>query len=136
MAVSLTQTNLASADTQEFQRNVTDAVKALSDERLPALGVLFVSASRKLVGNEDVVLVDASTSTTEIALILPGTKLLRRSLTVKVRKAGPQAVRIKATDIPSGVTPSIDGEASIAIPAGETGSRVIVTDGLNYFTVN
>ena len=62
-------------------------------------GTLTVRSSRKdyvTIGGVTSVtsVVDASTSTTEIALILPGVKLLRRSVTVKVTKGGPQAVRI------------------------------------------
>lgn len=136
MAVTLQTTNLVDPDVQEFQRNVAAAVEALSNEKA-SVGVLGpISASRKLVGNEGVVLVDSSTAASEITLILPGVKLLRQRLSVKVVKAGSNAVRIKAADIPGPTTPSIDYAGSIAIPAGSATGVSIVTDGLNYYTVS
>ena len=135
MAVSLKQINVKDPELREVQQNVADAVQALAAEESPAVGVISVSSNQKLVGNEDVVLVDASTSTSEIALVLPGPRLLRKLLTVKVTKAGSNPVRIKATDIPATGSPTIDGNASAAIPAGSATALRIVSDGRNYWTL-
>jgi hypothetical protein len=121
---------------QQVQRNVADAVTALSDQRAPALGLLRVAASQKLVGNEDVVLVDASTAIAELFIILPPVRLMKRLLTVKVTKAGANAVTIKAVDIAGTTSPTIDdGKVSVSIAKGETGSVQIVSDGRNFSTI-
>lgn len=135
MAIALKQENVRDPELRQVQQNVADAVTALANAETPSVGVVSVSANTKLVGNEDVVLVDASTATAEIALVLPGPRLLRRLLTVKVIKAGSSAVRIKAVDIPATGSPAIDGNASMAIAAGAATSIRIVSDGRNYWTV-
>ena len=134
MAVELQRVSFDDAKLQTFQQYVADAVAALSEQR-SAVGVLPISASRKLVGNEDFVLVDASTATDEITLVLPSPKLVQRQLTIRVTKAGSQAVRVKAVDIPSTGSANIDGSASVAIPAGATTSLRIISDGRNFSTV-
>lgn len=134
MAVELKRVPLDDPKLQTFEQNVADAVTELSNQR-SAVGVIRISANQKLVGNEDFVLVDASTATTEIALVLPGPKLMQRQLTIKVTKAGSQVVRVKAVDIPANGSPTIDGNASVAIPAGAATSLRIVSDGRNFNTV-
>lgn len=135
MAIALKTITVRDPELREVQQNVADAVGALAAAETPTVGVISVSANTKLVGNEDVVLVDASTATAEISLVLPGPRLLRRLLTVKVTKAGAVAVRVKAVDIPGVNSPSIDGAASVAIPAGAATALQIVSDGRLYWTL-
>lgn len=125
MAVTLKVIDVADFDLRQVQQNVADAVAALSEAKAPNVGVVRVSASGKLVGNEDVVLVDAP----GVSLVLPGVKLLRRAVTVKAPPGAP--VTIKAVDI--GTSPTIDGATSVIVPAG--GTLTIVSDGRNYVTL-
>ncbi len=134
--IELKQIDAKDPQLQQVQRNVADAVEALSNQKVPALGVLRVSSNQKLVGNEDVVLVDASTATTDVTLILPSVKALQRLLRVKVvRASSTYAVVIKAVDIASTSSPTIDGVASVSIPAKSNGSVEIVSDGKNFSTL-
>lgn len=133
MAVELKRVALPDEVLQTFQQNVADAVDELS--KSTPVGVIRVNASRKLVGNEDYVLVDASGATTELSLVLPSPKQLQRALRVKVTRAGSSAVRIKSVDIPGTGSPTIDGNVSVAIPAGAEEGLTIVSDGRNFNTV-
>lgn len=136
MAVTLKRTDPSNAEVRALEQNVADAIEELASQPPPALGVLRISASRKLVGNEDVVLVDASTSTTEIFLVLPSPKVLQRALRVKVAKASTAfPVTLKAVDIPTTGSPTIDDANTVSIPVGETGSMTVVSDGKNFSTV-
>jgi len=130
MSVTLKQFNPKDPDVVQLQQNTADAVVALSKEADPSVVVLSVSSNTKLVGNEDVVLVDASTATSQISLVLPGPRQLKTILTVKVTKTGSQSVIVKATDIPSVIT--IDGGSSITL---QSGSIRVVSDGRNFWTV-
>jgi hypothetical protein len=136
MAIALKTFNPSDREVAQLQQNTFDAVAALSAQKGPPVGVVSISGNTKLVGNEDVVLVDASTATVSISLILPGAKQLQRAMIVKVTKAGQQQVTIKAVDIPSTTAPSINGVAAVAIPAGSTGHVQIVSDGRNFWTVS
>lgn len=129
MGITLKTFNTPNADVRQLQQNVADAVEALDSKATPALGVLSVTASRGLVGNEDVVLVDSSSATGEISLVLPAPRALTRRITVHVTKAGSFPVSIKAVDIAQTNSPTINGAAKVSIPAGEEGTLTVVTDG-------
>ena len=135
MAVRLKPVSLRDAEVREFQQNTADAIEALDTKPVKALGVLSVTAGRTLVGNEDVVLVDASAATTEIALILPSPRVLQQAITMKVTRAGGVPVSVKAVDIPSTSTPTIDGGNAVSLPAGAAQSLTIVSDGRNFWTI-
>lgn len=136
MTVRLKQVEVADPQLREVQQNVADAVAALSSAPPPAVGVLGpVTASRGLVGNEDVVLVNSSAATAELFLVLPPVKLLQRILRVKVSDAGSFPVSVKAVDIPQTTSPKIDGGNVVSIPSGTEGSLSIVSDGRNFHTI-
>jgi hypothetical protein len=136
MAIELKTFNPSDREVAQLQQNAFDAVAALAAQKAPAVGVVSLSSNAKLVGNEDVVLVDASTATAAISLILPNVKQLQRDVIVKVTKAGSFPVTVKAVDIPSVAAPTIDGKASVSIPAGSEGRVQIVSDQRNFWTVS
>ncbi len=131
MAVTLKLVNAKDSDLRQVQQNVADAVTSLSTQLTPSIGVLKISSNTKLVGNEDVVLVDAGTAVASIQVVLPSK--LNRELTVKVTRAGNFPVLVKAVDVAVKGSPTLDGAAQVVLD-GTTSVRV-VTDGLNYFTV-
>jgi len=114
---------------RQLQQNIADAVEQLANQPAPPLGVLSISAGRTLVGNEDVVLVDASQAAAELILILPAPRLLARRMTVHVIKAGTVPVTIKAVDIPSATSPTINGAPKVSIAPGQEGTFTVVSDG-------
>ena len=129
VAIALKTIPLQDAQLRELQQNVADAVGSLDAKPAPVLGVLTVSASRSLVGNEDVVLVDASSVPGELALVLPSPRVLTRRITVHVVKAGPSPVTIKAVDLATATSPTINGAAKVSIPSGQEGTLTVVSDG-------
>lgn len=114
---------------RQFQQNVADVVEQLANQPAAPLGVLSISSSRTLVGNEDVILVDSSQATAEVTLILPAPRLLQRRMTVHVVKAGGFAVTIKTVDIPVSTSPTINGVQKVSIPSGQEGTLTVVSDG-------
>lgn len=128
------QINVRDAELREVQQNTADAFEEVGAARLPPVAISQVSTSGKLVGNEDIVLVDASIATKEIILILPGVKVLTRRTTVKVRKAGSVAVTLRPVDIADTGSPKINEVAAVSIPAGSTTSITVFSDGRNYWT--
>lgn len=133
--VALSIVDTKDPDLRTVQQNVDKALRDIQAEQA-AVGVLAVSSNTKLVGNEDVVLVDSSAASAEIALVLPGPRQFKKIVTVKVIKAGSSPVRVKAVDIPATNSPTIDGAASVAIPAGAATSIRITTDGRNFWTLD
>jgi len=117
------------ATIRQLQQNIADAVDQLANQPAPPLGVLSISSGRTLVGNEDVVLVDASQAAAELTLILPAPRLLTRRLTVHVIKAGAFPVTIKTVDIPVSTSPTINGAPKVSIPSGQEGTLTVVSDG-------
>lgn len=135
MAIRLKPITPKDNDVRQLQQNVADAVEALDSKGQPPLGVLAVSASRTLVGNEDVVLVDASTATVPLTLVLPAARVMQRRLTIHVTKAGQQAVTVKPVEISSTASPTINGGDQVSIASGQAGSLTIVSDGRNFWTI-
>ena len=135
MAVELKRVSFDDSKLQTFQQYVADAVEELDKQRTTA-GVLRISSSRKLVGNEDFVLVDSSGITAELFLVLPSPKVLQRALTVKVTRSSPSfGVTVKAVDIPAATSPTIDDGNTMSIGKNTTGKLTIVSDGRNFSTV-
>lgn len=136
MVVELKRVALTDELQREFQQNVADAVEQLSTQKAPPAGVLRVTGNKKLVGNEDFVLVDSSGATAEVQIVLPPPQALQREVTVKVTRASSAfGVTVKAVDIPSTQSPTVDGAATVSIPVGTTGSIRVVSDGRNFWTV-
>ena len=131
MAVKLKTIPIRDAEARELQQNTADAIEALDGKPSAPLGVLQVSSGRTLVGNEDVVLVDASTATQQIALILPSPRVLTRRLSVRVVKGSPFNVVLKPVDIPKTGAPTINGESQFVVVLPTT----VVSDGRNFWTV-
>jgi len=121
-------------DLNRVQANVTDAVNALSVLAGAVPTVVKVSASAKLTGAEDVVLVDSSRAQNPIYLVLPGPKVLSKPVRFKVTKAGTQGVFVKAVDIPGNGSPTLDETNQVQIRP-DTGSMTVVSDGSNYWSV-
>jgi hypothetical protein len=131
MAVELKLIQPKDPDVRQLQQNVSDALQGCQPEGGSRIGVLSVSANTKLTGNEDVVLVDAGSATAEISLILPGVKVLRRALTVKITRAGSFPVVVKAVDIPSTSSPRIDGENQVTVD----GKLTVISTGRAFQTI-
>lgn len=133
MAIQLKTIDCRDDQLRDVQTNVSNAVAELDAKGIPPLGVLAVEAGRALVGNEDIVLVDASGATSELFFVLPSPRALKRALQVWVTRAGPFAVTVKAVDIPSFSTPRINGSNTISIPAGSETSLTVVSDTRNFW---
>jgi hypothetical protein len=131
MPVELKRIQPKDPDIREFQQNVADALQRCQDAAGTVVGVLSVSSNTKLVGNEDVVLVDAGSAGAALSLILPGVKVMRKLLTVKVVQQGSFPVVIKAVDIHTATTPKIDGGNQVTV----SGSVRVVSDGRAFHTV-